>query len=100
MQKHEIDYTKHPELDDRLREPLDEEERELMDPDTWDWDNVYEVTTGPGGVRWVFEVPLEKDELFAIEPAAIAKGMTIIAFLKDAALRAARQTNDKQRKAS
>jgi hypothetical protein len=79
----------HPELDDKLREPLDDEERELMDPDTWDWDNVIEGTPTPNP-RLVFEVPLTIEELKAIEPAAIAAGMTVIAYLKDAALRSAR----------
>jgi hypothetical protein len=99
MQKREIDYSQHPELDDRLREPLDDEERELMDPDTWDWDNVQEVTVLPGA-RLVFEIPLDARELSEIEPAAIANGMTVISFLKDAALRAARLSNSRQRQAS
>jgi hypothetical protein len=79
----------HPELDDRLREPLDEEERDLMDPESWDWDNVMEGTPNPNP-RMFFEVPFSLDELRQIEPAAIAKGMTVIAYLKDAALRSAR----------
>ena len=91
MRNPKIDAMEHPELDDELREPLDDEERELMDPDTWDWDNVMEGTPNPNP-RMIFEVPLSLDELQQIEPAAIAKGMTIIAFLKDAALRAARLT--------
>jgi hypothetical protein len=99
MQNSKIDFSQHPELDDRLREPIDDEERELMDPDTWDWDNMGEVTVLPG-FRMVFEVPLDKDELSEIEPAAKAKGMTVIAFLKDAALRAARQSVAKARRAS
>ena len=93
------DLSQHPELDDRLREPLDDEERELMDPDTWDWDNLQEVTIGPG-VRWVFEVPLNSDELSEIEPAAMAVGMNVIVFLKDAALRAARRRTSRQQQAS
>ena len=99
MQKRDIDYRKHPELDERLREPLDDEERELMDPNAWDWDNLQEVTVLPGA-RMVFEVPLDAGEVSAIEPAAIAKGMTVIAFLKDAAMRAARPSNSRQRRAS
>lgn len=35
------------------QEPLDEEERELMDPEHWDWDNAELVS---GGVDTVFEV--------------------------------------------
>ena len=26
-----------------IQEPLDEEEREIMDPDNWDWENPIEV---------------------------------------------------------
>jgi len=89
MRQPEIDYTKHPELNDSLREPLDYEERLLMDPDTWDWDNPVEVVVSPGA-RLVFEVSLSGDELSRIEPAAIASGMTVIAYLKQAALRSAR----------
>ena len=99
MQNAKTDYSQHPELDDQLREPLDDEERELMDPDTWDWNNVQEVTVLPGA-RLVFEVPLNERELAEIEPAAIAKGMTVIAFLKDAASRAARLSSSRQRQAS
>jgi hypothetical protein len=89
MKNPEIDYAKHPELDDRLREPLDEEERELMDPDSWDWDNVIEGIP-VADPHMTFEVRLSSDELSQIEPAAIAKGMTVIAFMKQAALRSAR----------
>jgi hypothetical protein len=89
MRNPKLEDMHNPEPDDRLREPLDEEERELMDPDTWDWDSVEEVTVLPGA-RLVFEVPLSSDELSQIEPAAIAKGMTVIAFMKQAALRSAR----------
>jgi hypothetical protein len=89
MRNPETDYANHPELDDRLREPLDEEERILMDPDTWDWDNVIEVT-GTSNPRAIFEVPLNMQELAEIEPAAIADGVTVIAFMKNAALRAVR----------
>jgi len=77
MHNAKTDYSQQPELDDQLREPLDDEERELMDPDTWDWDNVQEVTVLPGA-RLVFEVSLNERELAEIEPAAIAKGMTVI----------------------
>src|SRR4051794_10664314 len=99
MSNTKIDYSQHPELDDRLREPLDDEERELMNPDTWEWDDVQEVTVLPGA-RVVFEVPLDAGELAAIEPAAVARGMTVIAFLKDAALAASGLINSKQRQAS
>lgn len=91
MRKPRIETMEHPELDDKLREPLDEEERELVDTETWDWDNEMEGTSNPNP-RMVFEVPLSLDELRQIEPAAIPNGMTVVAFLKDAALRSARVT--------
>lgn len=89
MENPNIDYAKHPELEDRLREPPDEEERELMAPNSWDWDNVIEGTA-VADPHMTFAVRLSSDELSQIEPAAIAKGMTVIAFMKQAALRSAR----------
>ena len=35
----------HPAYDKWLREPLDDEERELMNPDTWDWSTAVESRT-------------------------------------------------------
>ena len=89
MQRPKLDEMSPPEIDDRLRQPLDDEERILMDPDTWDWDTILEGTpnTDPHAI---FEVRLSLDELAQVEPAAIAKGMTVTAFLKHAALRTAR----------
>jgi hypothetical protein len=36
-----------PERNDKLREPLDDEERELMDPETWDWDSAESLPPAP-----------------------------------------------------
>ena len=99
MRRRRTDTLNHPELDDRLREPIDDEERELMDPDTWDWDNVQEGLPNPSP-HAIFEVRLSLAEISQIELAAEAKGMTVIAFLKDAALQAARQGHAKERRAS
>jgi hypothetical protein len=85
----------HPELDDRLREPLDEEERMLMDPDTWDWDNIQEGTPVPHPEA-IFEVVLSLDDIQRVEPAAIAEGMTVSAFLRHAALERALQATAKR----
>jgi hypothetical protein len=51
-----------PETNDRLREPLDDEERELMDPDTWDWESPTELppATNP---RVVFPIRLTLEEM-------------------------------------
>jgi hypothetical protein len=89
MQRPKLDEMISPDIDDRLRQPLDDEERILMDPDTWDWDTVVEGTPNPDP-HPIFEVRLSLDELAQVEPAAIAKGMTVTAFLKHAALRTAR----------
>jgi hypothetical protein len=76
------------EQDERRREPLDDEERELMDPDTWDWESAQEAIVEPSGYS-ITEVRLSYKELSHIERAAIAKGMTVNAYLRDAALRCA-----------
>lgn len=70
-----------------LQEPLDDEERELMNPDNWDWDNPIEgVTVGdPGAVlsiRFTFD---EYDHLFE---AAHAQGLSTHEFIKRLALSA------------
>ena len=68
-----------------IQEPLDDEERELMDPDTWDWDNAYELGPSPDP-HLIFEARLSGDDLAVIEPAAVARGMHIGEFLRDLAL--------------
>ena len=90
MQRPKLDAMKHPERDDSLREPLDDEERILMDPDTWDWDSAQKAIVEPDGYS-ISEVRLSYDELSRIERAAIAKGMTVNAYLRYAALRSALQ---------
>jgi hypothetical protein len=73
-----------------IQEPLDDEERMLMDPDTWDWDSAQEAIVEPSGFS-VTEVRLSYEELSRIEEAATAKGMTVNAYLRYAALRCALQ---------
>lgn len=70
-------------IDSRLQEPLDDEERELMDPDTWDWDNPIEGIPAerPG---LVFEVRFTPDELAHLSRSARAEGMSLYAFIKHA----------------
>ncbi|MGH2616774.1 MAG: hypothetical protein ACRDJC_16185 [Thermomicrobiales bacterium] len=92
--KLDLGAMKDPELDDSLREPLDDEERVLMDPDTWDWDSAQEAIVEPSGYS-ISEIRLSYDELSRIERAAIAKGMTVNAYLRYAALRCAIQSSDR-----
>ena len=73
-----------------IQEPLDDEERELMDPETWDWDSAQEAIVEPDGYS-ISEVRLSYDELSRIEQAANAEGMTVSAYLRHAALRCALQ---------
>ncbi len=68
-----------------IQEPLDDEERELMDPDNWDWENAYKIDPSPDP-HLIFEVRLSGDDLALIEPAAIARGMNIGEFLRHLAL--------------
>ncbi len=72
------------------QEPLNDEERELMDPDNWDWENAYEIEPSPDP-GLIFEVRLSGDDLKHVERAAIAEGMTVTAYLRYAALRSALQ---------
>ena len=70
---------------DPRHEPLDDDERVLMDPDTWDWDNPIEVVTGPSRGP-VLEIRFTRDELSRLQRAARAEGMSTNAFIKQAAL--------------
>jgi Protein of unknown function (DUF1778) len=84
------DDMEHPEFDERMREPLDEEERELMDPATWDWEGAEVVLPDPSPYT-ITELHLSRDELALLDRAAITEGMTVSAFLKHAALERALQ---------
>jgi hypothetical protein len=75
---------------DNSSEPLDDEERILMDPETWDWESA-EVAIVEPHAHSITEVRLSYDELSRLERVARAEGMTVAAFLKFAALERARQ---------
>lgn len=79
-----------PESDDTLQHPLDDEERILMDPETWDWKSAQDAIVEPDGYS-ITEVQLSYEELARIERAAIAEGMTVNAYLRHAALQRALQ---------
>ncbi len=72
-----------PALDDRLREPLDDEERALMDSETWDWDNPIEgIPADNTGL--VFALRFTPAELETLTQHARAEGMSLYAFIKHA----------------
>jgi hypothetical protein len=63
-----------------IQEPLDDEERELMDPDNWDWDNPNEGRTigTPGAV---LRVRFSREEFVALDRIAREADMGPIAFI-------------------
>ena len=56
-------------------EPLDDEERELMDPNNWDWDTLEEGVT-VGEPRASLTIPFTFEELDAIVVAAHGQGLS------------------------
>jgi hypothetical protein len=68
-----------------MQEPLDDEERELMDPETWDWDSAVELVGRPN-VGAILDIRFTRDEVARLQRAAHAEGMTTHAFIKEAAL--------------
>jgi hypothetical protein len=70
-----------------LQEPLDDEERELMNPDNWDWDSPVEVhVVGEPGA--VLRLRLSFDEYEALFQAARDQRLPTAEFIKALALRA------------
>ncbi len=70
---------------EQTQAPLDDEERELMDPDTWNWDAIEEgVTVGEPGT--IFAIEFSRAEHRMLADAARAAGITTHAFIKQAAL--------------
>jgi hypothetical protein len=70
-----------------IQEPLDDEERELMDPDNWDWENPIEgVTVGDPGA--ILSIRFTFDEYQHLFEAAHAQGLTTHEFIKRVALAA------------
>jgi hypothetical protein len=71
-----------------IQEPLDDEERELMDPENWDWDHPIEVVVAENPlVQLPIEVTFEEHD--CLSKAARAIGLTPHEFMKRAALEAA-----------
>ena len=79
----------HPELDERLREPLDDEERALIDTDTWDWDTPVDAVIADNLLA-VLPIKITFEESRLLARAARAEGLTPHEFIKRSALQAAR----------
>jgi hypothetical protein len=68
-----------------LQEPLDDEERDLMDSDSWDWDHPIEVrTVGKPGA--VLRLHFSREEYVALSRLARAQGLSTHELIKRAAL--------------
>lgn len=71
--------------DTSLQEPLDDEERELTDPEHWDWDTTVEGVIMPN-VGAVLPIRFTREEIGPLQRLAHAEGMTTHEFIKQAAL--------------
>jgi hypothetical protein len=66
-----------------IQEPLDDEERKLMDPENWDWEHPIEGVT----VREpCVTIRFTRDEYMALWRQADAQGLTTDELIKQAAL--------------
>jgi len=70
------------------QEPLDDEERELMNPNNWDWDNPVEVVVAED-FRVQLPIELTHEELKLLSRTARDQGLTPHEFMKRTALEAA-----------
>lgn len=76
-----------------IQEPLDEEERELMDPDNWDWENPIEVVVSDNLII-TLEINFTPEEVALLSEAAAAEGLPAHRYMKGVALAAARARLD------
>ena len=63
-----------------IQEPLDDEERELMDPDNWDWENAVEGIPNPNAGA-ILRVRFSRDEFLALDRIAREAGIGPIALI-------------------
>jgi hypothetical protein len=72
-----------------IQEPLDDDERELMNPDNWDWDDPVDVRV-VGELGAMLRLRLSFDEYDALFQAARDQGLPTDEFIKATALKAIR----------
>jgi hypothetical protein len=70
-----------------IQEPLDEEERELMDPDYWDWESAEEGVPVPNAGT-ILAISFTSEEIAQLEQTARAEGIGLHEFIKRLALAA------------
>ena len=69
-----------------IQEPLDDEERELMDPESWDWDSAVEGIPNPNAGA-ILRVRFSRDEFLALERVARDQGIGPIELIHRTMLR-------------
>ena len=70
---------------DERQEPLDDEERELMNPEHWDWDSAVEGVP-MRNVGAILPLHFTREEIGPLQRLAHSQGMTAHAYIKQAAL--------------
>jgi hypothetical protein len=68
---------------------LDDVDRELQDPDAWDWDHPVELTVSPD-LTLTLGIRLKRDDLQILGAAAEAANMKLSDYIKRAAIAATR----------
>ena len=73
-----------------LDAPQDAEERELMNPDAWDWEHPVEGQTA-SNVRATIEVSFDRDQVRLLSQAARAANLPVGRSIQQIALKAAQR---------
>jgi len=73
-------------LHQTTQEPLDEDERELMDPMTWDWEKT-EAGRTRGTPGAVLEVRFTRDEMLALHRIAQQSGIGPVEYMRQTMVR-------------
>jgi hypothetical protein len=68
-----------------LVEPRDDEERELMDPETWDWESTVEAEIAPD-LGAVLRVRFSRDEFLTLARVAREEGVNVVEFIRQTML--------------
>lgn len=71
-----------------LDAPRDAEERDLMNPDTWDWEHPVEGEAS-SKVTATFEVSFDRDQVRLLSQAARAANLPVGRYIQQVALEAA-----------
>ena len=68
-----------------LDEPRDDEERELMDPETWDWERAEPGVPSPHAGA-ILPIRFTREEVTRLQAAALQERLSMHALVKRAAL--------------